>query len=143
MAGDQHRRYLHTGHAACVLVVQEQRIAEVRLVDPLNRGRLALFAFGIGLVKQQFCCGFERGISVGSQRCWMEVLFVRLQERVLEQIEAFRHKGIGIFGVPLPDLGIQLAAMLHACLALRHPIDVMGCDVPDFQGNRVGCTVQE
>ena len=38
MAGNQHRGYLHTGDAVCVLVVQEQRIAEVRLVDPLNRG---------------------------------------------------------------------------------------------------------
>jgi len=37
MAGSQHRRYQHTGDAACVLVVQEQRIAEVRPVDPLNR----------------------------------------------------------------------------------------------------------
>ena len=48
---------------------------------------------------------------------------------MLEQIEAFCHEGIGIFGVPLPDLGVQLAAMLHTCLALCNPIDVMGCDV--------------
>ena len=135
MAGNQHRRYLHAGDAACALVVQEQRIAEVRLVDPLNRGRFALAAFGIALVKYQFCCSFERGISVRGQRCWVEVVFVRLQERVLEQIEAFRHEGIGIFRVPTPDLGIQLAAMLHACLALCAPIGIMSCDVPDFQGN--------
>ena len=95
MAGNQHRRYLHTSDAACVLVVQEQRIAEVRLVDPLNRGRFALAAFGIGLVKQELCCGFERGISVRGQWCWVEMLFVRLQECVLEQIETFRHEGIG------------------------------------------------
>ena len=47
-----------------------------------------------------------------------------------EQIETFCHEDIGIFLVPLPDLGIQLAAMLHACLALCDPIDVMGSDVP-------------
>lgn len=73
----------------------------------------------------------------------MEVLFVGLQECVLEQIEAFCHKGIGILRVPLPDLGIQLTAMLHARLALGPPIDVMGCDVPDFQGNRVRSAMQE
>ena len=135
MASNQHRGYLHTGDAACALVVQEQRIAEIRLVDPLNRGRCALAAFGIALAKQQSCCGFEQGISVRSQGCWMEVLFVRLHECVSEQIETFRHEGIGIFLVPLPDLGIQLAAMFHACLALCAPIDVTGCDVPDFQGD--------
>ena len=73
----------------------------------------------------------------------MEMSFVRLQKCVLEQIEALRHEGIRVFCVPLPDLGIQLAAMLHARLALGLPIDVMGCDVPDFQGNRVGSAMQE
>ena len=65
----------------------------------------------------------------------MNVSFVRLQECVLEQIEAFGHEGIGIVRVPLPDWGIQLAAMHHARLALGPPIDVMGRDVPDFQSN--------
>ena len=130
MAGNQHRRYLHPGDAACVLVVQEQRITEARLVNPLNRGRFALAAFGIAFIKQQPCCSQERGILLRSQRCWVEVLFVRLQDCVSEQIETFCHEDIGIFLVPLPDLGIQLAAMLHACLALCDPIDVMGSDVP-------------
>ena len=45
--------------------------------------------------------------------------------------------------MPLPDLSIEFAAMLHAHAAMRLSIGIVSRDVPDFQCDGTGRTMQE
>ena len=42
-------------------------------------------------------------------------------------------KASGVFGIPLPDLGIEFASMLHAYAPAGLAVVAVSCDVPDFQ----------
>ena len=72
-------------------------------------------------------------MTVGGQRGGGEVACVRLQECASQHIQALLHECIGVFGIPLPDLGIEFTAMLHTHATAGLAVGIVGCDVSDLQ----------